>query len=313
MKKRYHFYIVAGVLLIGLIVGSFLDLQINKALFDKTNVFGLILSSFGMIPGYGTLAFFGGLLLFLTLKNDSFKKWLKAIFIAVSVALYGVAVYFLGKDVFSVNGFENDKIYWLGFIIMGVISAGIYYFGYFMGRYNKNPKMWIIVLISAGVIFMALVPGVTLFKSLMHRPRFRTVFSSGYEIPFLNWWQRFEDYEAYKEGEVLIINGVQYAKEEFKSFPSGHAGATMCGMILLTYLPLVDNRLMKHQTLMFYCGFAWALLVMFARSLVGAHYLSDTCFGALLTLVCFYIGNEFVVRKCLPLEEEPQVEAQSQE
>jgi hypothetical protein len=44
MKKRYHFYIVAGILLIGLIIGSFLDLQINSAIFNKTNVFGLIVS-----------------------------------------------------------------------------------------------------------------------------------------------------------------------------------------------------------------------------------------------------------------------------
>ncbi len=47
---------------------------------------------------------------------------------------------------------------------------------------------------------------------------------------------------------------------------------------------------------------------MFARSLVGAHYLSDTCFGALLTLACFYIGNEIVIRKLLPKEEQMQEE-----
>ena len=311
MKKRYHFYIVAGILLIGLIIGSFLDLQINSALFNKTNVFGLIVSSFGMIPGYGTLAFFGGLLFFLTLKNTEFKKWAKAILFVVAIAMLGCAIYFLGKDVFSVNGFENKKLYWLGFVIMGVISCGIFYLGFFLGRFNKNPKMWLLVVIVAATIFIALVPGVTLFKAIMHRPRFRTVFASGYEVPFLNWWQRFAEYDDYKVGDVLIINGVTYDKEEFKSFPSGHAGATMCGIILLSYLPLVDNRLMKHQVLLFYIGFGWSLVVMFARSLVGAHYLSDTCFGALITLVCFYIGNEFVVRKCLPKEEvaaEPQVQ-----
>ena len=59
MKKRFHFYIIGGVLLIGLLLGSFFDLQINTALFNKTNVFGLIVSSFGMIPGYGCLAMLG--------------------------------------------------------------------------------------------------------------------------------------------------------------------------------------------------------------------------------------------------------------
>ena len=51
---------------------------------------------------------------------------------------------------------------------------------------------------------------------------------------------------------------------------------------------------------------------MFARSLVGAHFLSDTCFGALITLTCFYIANEIVVRKCLP-KEEPQKEESTEQ
>ena len=311
MRKRYHFYIIAGILLLGLILGSIFDKQINAALFDKTNVFGLIVSSFGMIPGYGTLAFLGGVLFYIAFYNKEFQKWLKYLLMAFGVAMAGVATYFLGKDVFSVNGFENAKIYWLGFVIMGIISAGIWALGFYFGRKNTNPKMWIIILVAATAIFIALVPGVTLFKSIMHRPRFRTVFASGYEIPFLNWWQRFSDYSSYKVGDNLVINGITYAKEEFKSFPSGHAAATMCGLIFLSYLPLVDNRLMKYQTVLFYAAFGWGLVVMFARSLVGAHYLSDTCFGALLTVICFYIANEVVVRKLLP-EETKQTEEVSE-
>ena len=62
MKNRLHFYITGGILLIGLVLGSFFDLQINQALFDRYNGFGLTISSFGMIPGYGALAFLGGAL-----------------------------------------------------------------------------------------------------------------------------------------------------------------------------------------------------------------------------------------------------------
>lgn len=298
MKKRFHFYIVAGVLLIGLILGSIFDQQINEAIFSRYNVFGLIVSSFGMIPGYGTLAFFGGLLIRFGIHDKDKQSWLRIIFCVLGVAMFGVATYFLGKDVFSVNGFENKQLYWLGFVIMAVVSAGITYFGYWIGSKNTNPRMWIIALIAAGAIFIALVPGVTLFKSLMHRPRYRLIVEGN--VDFYNWWERCKEYST------LVGKGGLYEgmKEEFKSFPSGHAGATMCGMILLSYLPLVDNRLMKYQTLFFYIGFGWSLVVMFARSLVGAHFLSDTSFGALLTLICFYIGNEFVVRKCLPKEEE---------
>lgn len=42
MKQRWHFLIVGGILLIGLLLGSFFDLQINTAIFDRYNGFGLV-------------------------------------------------------------------------------------------------------------------------------------------------------------------------------------------------------------------------------------------------------------------------------
>ena len=300
MKKRFHFYILGGVLLIGLILGSFFDLQINATLFNKTNVFGLIVSSFGMIPGYGCLSLLGGALFYITLKSTDFQKWLKAILFVMSAAMFGISIYFLGKDVFSVNGFENKKLYWLGFVIMGVIMCGVFYLGTLIGKKNENPKMWIIILVLAAAIFMALVPGVTLFKSIMHRPRYRIAVYEGYSS-FHNWWEPCKDYK-----DVINAYPSVLTKEEFKSFPSGHAGASMVGLISLSYLPLFNKNWMKHQTLLFYIAFAWGLVVMFARMLVGAHFLSDVCVGALLTVVFFYIANEIVVRKLLP--EEPTIE-----
>ena len=296
MKKRFHFYIIGGVLLIGLILGSFFDLQINAALFNKTNVFGLIVSSFGMIPGYGCLSLLGGALFYITLKRTDFQKWLKAILFVMSAAMFGISIYFLGKDVFSVNGFENKKLYWLGFVIMGVIMCGVFYLGTLLGKKNENPKMWIIILVLAAAIFMALVPGVTLFKSIMHRPRYRVAIYEGYSS-FHNWWEPCKDYK-----DVISAYPSVLTKEEFKSFPSGHAGASMVGLISLSYLPLFNKNWMKHQTLLFYIAFGWGLVVMFARMLVGAHFLSDVCVGALLTVVFFYIANEIVVRKLLPEE-----------
>ena len=300
MKKRFHFYIIGGVLLIGLILGSFFDLQINAAIFNKTNVFGLILSSFGMIPGYGCLSLLGGALFVIAKRNYDFKAWLKAILYVLAFAMYGISVYFLGKDVFSVNGFENKNIYWLGFVIMGVIMAAVFYLGCRLGKMNENPKMWIAILVMAAVIFIALVPGVTLFKAIMHRPRYRSAVYEGY-VSFHNWWEPFKGYKDLMNNNP---NPLLLTKEEFKSFPSGHAGASMVGLITLSYLPLFNKKWMKYQVMLFYIAFGWALLVMFARLLVGAHFLSDVSFGALLTVVCFYIGNEIVVRKLLPHEEE---------
>ena len=167
MKKRYPFFIAAGLLIVGLILGSIFDQQLSQSIFNLTNPFGLVVSSFGMIPGYGTLAFMAGALCMLVRKNTSFKTWLKVILFIFAIAMFGIAVYFLGKDVFSVNGFNNKQLYWLGFVIMGVLMVPVVFLGYYMAKKVENPKMWIIVLITAAVIFVALVPGVTFFKSII--------------------------------------------------------------------------------------------------------------------------------------------------
>jgi len=306
MKRRLNFFIAGGILLVGLILGSFLDLQINQAIFDRYNGFGLVVSSFGMIPGYGCLALLGGALACIALKEEKFQKWLKAIFVIFSIAMYGVATYFLGKDVFSINGFYNPELHkWLGYLIMGILMVPVYIGGYFLGKLNTYSKMWIVILIVSAAIFMALVPGVTLFKSIMHRPRYRIAIYEGY-VNFRNWWEPFKDYKE-------AISAFGLTKEEFKSFPSGHSGAVMVGLITFSYLPLFIKKLEKYQTLLFWGAFAWGLVVMFSRMLVGAHFLSDVCFGALLTLIFFYIANEIIVRKLLCKEEKQEEQLQEAE
>ena len=304
MKRRWHFYIVGGLLLVGLILGSFFDLQINQAIFSKNNGFGLTISAFGMIPGYGTLAFLGGALFALTFKNEKFNKWIRILFYVITIALYGLATFFLGRDVFSDNGFNIPSLDpWLGCIIMGVLMIPVTYFGYWCGKKNENPHMWIIILVLAGAMFMALVPGTTLLKAIMHRPRYRIAIHEGY-ADYHNWWQPCKNYL-----EIINSHPGVLTKEEFKSFPSGHSTAVMCGLIMFTIAPLMNKKWMKYQVPMFYIAFAWSLLVMFCRMLVGAHFLSDTCMGALLAVIFFYIANEIIVAKLLPMEEKETAEA----
>ena len=79
MIKKRHFLIVMGILLIGLIVGSFLDLQINQAIFSDRNGFGIAMAAFGTLPCYGGLAFLGGALLskftYSVSKKSYFKRY----------------------------------------------------------------------------------------------------------------------------------------------------------------------------------------------------------------------------------------------
>ena len=202
--------------------------------------------------------------------------------------------------------------FYVGYIYTAFAMVPVFAIGYVMGKKVNNPKMWIVLIIIAAAIFMAIVPGVSLFKIIMRRPRFRiVVYEHLIDNAFHNWWEPFfSGYKAIKPkfdvDPYYIENSI--TSEEFKSFPSGHSAAAMITPMFLTFLPVLNKKLMKYQTLFLYIGFGWCLVVMFARMLVGAHFLSDTCFGALLMLLFFYIANEIVLKTHLLEEKEDKKE-----
>lgn len=293
MKNRLHFAIVGGILIVAFILGSIFDRQLNDAVFQGAD-FGLgkFVSAVGLIPGYAVLAFLGGILLAIAIHQID-KKWLKAILIVAVIGCYGSAVYFSGKEFFSVNGYDKPGFGYLalGCGISAVIHGAVTYLGYLVGKKNENPKMWIVIAILLAAIFIALVPGTTLLKSIFHRPRYRLVIQGIDGITYHNWWERFADYKNYISDIIT--------KEEFKSFPSGHASASMVLCLGLTFLPVFLPKLEKYQTLFFYVGFGYSILVSLTRILVGAHFLSDVAMGSILTILMFFIANEIIVRKKL--------------
>ena len=134
-------------------------------------------------------------------------------------------------------------------------------------------------------LIIALVPGVTLFKEIFHRPRFRSVATVG--VDYYPWYVRCKDYKEYME-----IYGL--AKEEFKSFPSGHAGASIAFPVMAIFLPFIDKKFEKAVLPCYIVGLAWALLVMFSRMYVGAHFLSDVSMGAILTTMMMAVALEVI-------------------
>ena len=280
---RLHLFIVLGIFLIGFIIGSFVDLNLMKALFSKDNGFGLTIAAIGTIPGYGVFAILGGGFFWLFTQN-SFKKPVKFIFFICSIIGLGCGIYFSGKEWFGENGFYNKDIYWVGFLISLPIMVGFYYLGYFFSKKYNNPRVWILYAALAIAAFMALVAGVTLIKAIFHRPRYRIAVYEGI-VPFHEWWNRCGDYKNY----LPLIS-----KEEFKSFPSGHTGGALTFLYFATFSSLFMDK--KFQLPIFYAGVAWALFVAFTRILVGAHFLSDVSMGGLLSIVCLIIANEVVIK-----------------
>ena len=298
MKKRFHLLIIIGVLLIGFIVGSFLDLQIDQALFNKNNGFGLFMASFGVYPCYAGLAFIGGGFLVTTLRRKEMPLWGKIICYAVSALAYGMSIYLCGKEMPSPNGYNNKDLTIIAYAIPAVLFAGAFFGGFMVCRKGDAKQLWVILLIMSVIFVVALLPAGFAIKLIIHRPRYRYLVRTGY-LDFYNWWQLFPEYKQYisTAEHPIVLEGFEITKEEFKSFPSGHSGT---GMILAMYLPFIPYffpKLKGKETLLFYCGVAFGLLMMFSRLLVGAHYLTDTCMGSLIVMVVFYVVNEIALRK----------------
>lgn len=288
MKKiTTHIYIVSIIALVAFVVGSFFDYQINSTLFHNKDAFGLTISVLGTIPGYGVLAFIGGGFLFFGIKKELPHDVWKVVMYLMAFLCFWFAVYFTGKEFFGPNGFDGVKLFW-GFFIATPIDIGIAILGYFITSKTDNDKVWVIYLLIALLYIIVLLGGVTLLKSIMHRPRYRVLVEG--EIPGVDyhaWYERFSEYrQLVKDG--VISNAL---KEEFKSFPSGHAGSSACFMMSMIFLPSINKKYERLQIPMFYAGLAWTLLVSFARMYVGAHYMSDVAMGSILAVLFFYIGK----------------------
>jgi len=289
MKKlRIPLLITALILIIGLILGSFFDLQISQTLFRERNGFGIFMSAFSLIPGYALFSIIGGAML----ANSKIQKNK-----GVRIFLYIIAViailassYLSGKEIFSLNGYNKEGF---GYLVLGcaiclVFQAGAFYLGYYLFKNSQNEKLWLALFILVVGLVIALIGGTVLFKAIMNRPRYRLVQTGFEHIKFYNWFERCTNSKGY------IALGA--AKEDFKSFPSGHAGASMLLALSLAFiLPLAKPNLAKYSIWLFIGGVAYSLLVMFTRILVGAHFLSDVSMGGLLVVVFSYIANEVII------------------
>lgn len=303
MKKRYHFFIIIGILLVGFIVGSFLDLQIDKAIFSENNWFGLFMASFGVYPCYAGLAFIGGGLLSTANNRKDAPVYVKIISYILSAAAYGMSIYLCGKEFPSVNGHNLPQLAWLSYLICAVVFGGVFVWSFFVCKKGDPKYLWNILMVMTVIFVIALLPAGFLIKLVIHRPRYRYAVRFG-DTSFYNWWQLFPEY---KDHIGKVVNGVTLTKEEFKSFPSGHSGT---GMIMAMFLPFASfffPKLKGKETILFYIGAIFGFVMMFSRLLVGAHYLTDTCMGSLIVMIVFYAVNEFSLRKKIY---EPQVVAE---
>lgn len=288
MKKlRWFLYPILAVFLILFVVGTFFDLDIAKAIFDRNDGVSLFFAAFGFMPGCGVFAFLGGALFANSFLNKD-KKAIRIILIFLAlVAVVGSIVFSFG-EIFGVNGYNLPDKKYFGLLIAAPIMIAIAAGGYFFTKDNTNKNLWIPIIVLLVCILLAYFAGTTALKNIFHRPRFRLVVNEGY-APFHYWYERCTNYSQIIERYDFIT------KEEFKSFPSGHTNITGSLIALTMFLPMLRPTLNKKVNYTLIGGaIFYTFFIGFTRMRLGAHYLTDISMGGLLSVVLTLIFNEIV-------------------
>ena len=309
MKNRKLYYIALAPFVLGIIFGSFFDLEINKALYAPGNAFGMSFAAFGPWLGYALLVLLCGFFHRFAIKEKNI--WLKIGFFVLSAAGLVVSVKLSADKVTSINGFNCPDWNWLWIIIVTILFVPVFFLG---DRYGKKTDdkaiLWIMVII-AGCMLVELVPIAQILKNVMRRPRYRVLAEGLFDFnaTFKRWWEPFADYSRIKE----LYKDYPSFSEQFKSFPSGHASVAALLIFGLPYLSFIEPKLKGKENLLFGIGLGFTILMAFSRMTVGAHYLSDVSFGAFLMVICCIAGNEIILKYFIKDKEKVSEEAQKEE
>ncbi|MBO5481212.1 MAG: phosphatase PAP2 family protein [Clostridia bacterium] len=263
------------------VCGSFWDYAIATALYlgqqPTDNFFGVLFAFIGVIPTFVGWSFLGASILYLSKKRDlsiAKRRWLTAL----SVLLFVLSFFYFCNTLFMVNE-SAFPVHWAIAYPIGIaviFAAAV--LGYKLSKASDNPNL------LRSVLFLTLVSLVTMLiimltKEIMNRPRFRWVMETGNPEFFRNWWQSGKD--------IKDALGSGVVSDDFASFPSGHSAYAMFAIFLFPafadYLP----KWQKYRGLLFICGVVWWALTALSRLTVGAHYLTDVCIAALVTVLVY--------------------------
>ncbi len=284
--------LMAAVFGMLLLIGTFCDEVLAKALYMPHNVIATLVTTVGLYPFATSVVLFAGAAFERLMhgKNSQVVKVVGCIIMAVlalGVGFFGAAAL---VDVDCLGGILPmlNKNYVAIAVLSLVIEWPLFYVGWRLAgrsddRLLLKRAVCLIVVLLAAFAFMQLTKGV------FNRPRYRTV-AVGYEgIGFVPWY-----HISPKPTDLMATYDL--AANEFRSFPSGHAIMSISTVAIMLGLTWLVPALRQKRIVLCWAGFVFALVVMFTRMVLGAHYLSDVSAGALIGLL-FVCVNWFLQRR----------------
>lgn len=284
-KKPYlYLFIFIGIVLFTVfMVGTFLDAQIAKNIYNNKSWFGYAFDKFGQLTFLIPLNFcIVGVIILLETKYKEYSVQVFIFKVTYFTVIYATTLFYLFSPLMRKNQDQhihelsvdlfNTIVFWLIFILTSIF-------------YKLNPNfteqrnfIWKVGLVICYIIAIALTTEI--LKNIFSRPRPITtnILNPNSSIDFKEWWNITYTYGFGKN----------------KSFPSGHttSAITILGLALL----------FKKGSLYYYgiilISFISAILVGTSRMVLGKHFLTDITFASIMA-VSWYILFENCFLKIL--------------
>ncbi len=254
IKKNYYlfsaFMIVFGI--IGILIGSFYDLQISRTIYVKNEIFSSLIEAVCFFPIY-----MPAILLFILLTEKTNKLFLKAIFTVISI-IGNVIMLYVGLHYLEKREMVIVPSY-LSIPALTLLSVAVFLY---VTRLLKNAseetlkKLMYFSIIGSIYLLWELLFAQSL-KFLAGRPRFEEILNDS-SLYFADWYN--------------------FTRQGGSSFPSGHT-AQSCAIFLILFLPLLFRKYEKKTPVFMFSSALYVIVTALSRIILGKHFLSDVSFS----------------------------------
>lgn len=273
--------IATGIfLLLLMLIGSVWDFQISQMLYSPENPIGKLLAAFGEYPMGLALAAAGAMLI--SARNRE-KRPMGILQICLGALFILFAISALAQ-----TPARQSSVPIVVSTLLCIVFVGLTVWGTLCLCKGADRRTVIRVAVVFVLFVFAEMIIVNVIKIPWGRPRMRLVAADS-RAYFTPWWQPGTELK-----DTLVAAGV--AKEEFKSFPSGHTANASC-LLLLCLLPTICPKLERKRTLLFLIGVGWACIVAASRIVMGAHYLTDTTIGLVVGFVTLILTTSILLKQ----------------
>ena len=271
------FLAVVAVCVIGIAIGSFCDFGINEALANKTNI-GAFFATYGSYFSY-CLDPAAGACLFVGLREKGKRYHMLAW--TLQIVGFFMAVYYSnsynGKAVRALLGYKAGEtsaaLSVLSWLFWVVLYAWV---PFVMVKLLDRTDPDKLIAVGAAILVAGIVAdNVNLWlKQVGSRPRYKYLITLNNPVSeFRNWWQ--------------MVPNLAGGDDNFKSWPSGNMTIASMMFSLPMLTDLFRNRSEKKNLIAFGIACSFVLLYGYNRIHMTNHFLSDVCFGTLITYLIY--------------------------